>query len=200
LPTFVSNHDIGRFAWFVRHDRPGVSDDEVLKRVRLAHAMLFLLRGVPVVYYGDEQGFAGTGGDQDSRQDMFATQVETYQRDRRIGAGKGFDTQHPLYRTIADLSALRLQQEALRRGRQVTRASAEKPGLFAVSRMDTARGREIIVAFNTSREAVSGTIEVSTSSLKFTSLHGECASDAAAPGSYSVAVPALDFIVCAAHE
>ena len=36
-----------------------------------AHAMLLTLRGVPVDYYGDEQGFAGTGGDKDARQDMF---------------------------------------------------------------------------------------------------------------------------------
>ena len=36
LPTFISNHDMGRFAWFVRTDRPQASDDEVLKRVRLA--------------------------------------------------------------------------------------------------------------------------------------------------------------------
>ena len=36
------------------------------------------LRGVPVIYYGDEQGFVGRGGDQASRQDMFASQVASY--------------------------------------------------------------------------------------------------------------------------
>jgi len=40
---------------FVRVARPGITDDEVMKRVLLAHAMLLTLRGVPVVYYGDEQ-------------------------------------------------------------------------------------------------------------------------------------------------
>ena len=31
-------------------------------------------RGVPTIYYGDEQGFVGDGGDQDAREDMFASQ------------------------------------------------------------------------------------------------------------------------------
>ena len=46
----------------------------------LSNAMLFLLRGVPVVYYGDEQGFVGHGIDQDSRQDLFASQRRELQR------------------------------------------------------------------------------------------------------------------------
>jgi glycosidase len=50
LPTFTSNHDIGRLAWMIRTARPDATDDEVLKRVMLSNAMLFLLRGVPVVY------------------------------------------------------------------------------------------------------------------------------------------------------
>ena len=33
---------------------------------------MYLTRGQPVVYYGDEQGFTGDGGDKDARQDMFA--------------------------------------------------------------------------------------------------------------------------------
>ena len=67
LPTFTGNHDFGRLAWMIRTARPGASDEEMLKRVMLSNAMLFLLRGVPVVYYGDEQGFVGHGIDQDSR-------------------------------------------------------------------------------------------------------------------------------------
>ena len=44
----------------------------------LGHAMLLTLRGVPTIYYGDEQGFVGTGGDQQSRQDMFPSKVASY--------------------------------------------------------------------------------------------------------------------------
>ena len=31
---------------------------------------MYFGRGMPVVYYGDEQGFTGDGGDKDARQDM----------------------------------------------------------------------------------------------------------------------------------
>jgi glycosidase len=206
LPTFISNHDFGRFAWFVRTDRPQADDAEVLKRVTLAHAMLLTLRGVPVVYYGDEQGFAGTGNDQDARQDMFATRVASYQSDRRIGAPAGaardraFNQQHPLYRTIAELSALRVKHEALRRGRQIVRRYGEQPGLFAVSRVDPATGREIVMAFNTSTQTVHTPVEIASYSRTFDSLHGECAASAAAPGSYDVSLAPLDFSICAARE
>ena len=206
LPTFISNHDFGRFAWFVRTDRPQADDAEVLKRVTLAHAMLLTLRGVPVVYYGDEQGFAGTGNDQDARQDMFATRVASYQADRRIGASaaaareRAFDRQHPLYRTIAELSSLRAKHEALRRGRQIVRRYGENPGIFAISRLDPATGREIVVAFNTSTEPVRTPVEVSGHSRSFDSLHGECAPTAVAPGSYEVTLAPLDFVICAARE
>ena len=69
LPTFIGNHDMVASPT-VREDRPQAIDEEVLKRVLLAHAMLLTLRGVPVIYYGDEQGFVGVGDDQDARQDM----------------------------------------------------------------------------------------------------------------------------------
>ena len=38
---------------------------------------MFLTRGQPVVYSGDEQGFTGPGGDKDARQDMFASRSPT---------------------------------------------------------------------------------------------------------------------------
>ena len=53
---------------------------------------MFLTRGQPVVYYGDEQGFAGTGGDKDSRQSLFASQVSDYQNQELI-TGKKLGTQ-----------------------------------------------------------------------------------------------------------
>ena len=39
---------------------------------------MYFSRGNPVVYYGDEQGFTGAGGDQDARQDMFPSQSLQY--------------------------------------------------------------------------------------------------------------------------
>jgi glycosidase len=223
LPTFVSNHDNGRFAHLVRAARPGVSDEEVVKRVLLAHAMLLTLRGVPVVYYGDEQGFVGAGGDQDARQDMFATQVPEYKQDRPLAAAGGaaadgaaadgavdaaaggaagahFDRRHPLYRAFAELASLRHAQPALRRGRQITRSYGSEAGLFAVSRIDPGTGRELLIAFNTSTAPLLAQVEVNADSHHFSSLHGQCETEVTVTGSYRVAVGPLDYILCASAD
>jgi glycosidase len=201
LPTFISNHDAGRFGYYVRKERPQASDDEVLKRVLLAHAMLFTLRGVPVVYYGDEQGFVGTGGDQDARQDMMTSRTESYLADRSLGTRQSnFDLSHPIAQAIAKLSALRRAHAALRSGRQVVRNYSDSPGLFAVSRLDPATGREIAIAFNTSLQPLTTTMEVAAGSRRFTALYGRCESEVAAPGSYRVVLAPLDFVVCAAGD
>jgi neopullulanase len=184
LPTFVSNHDMGRFAHFVRKDRPRVDDEEVRKRVVLAHAMLMTLRGVPVIYYGDEQGFEGAGGDKDARQDLFAR----------------FDPRHPLYRALAQLAAVRHGEAALRRGRQIVRRAEAAPGLFAASRLDSSGTREIVIGFNTGSEPREASIDVEASSRRFTALLGNCDDSAVAPGRYRLALAPLDFAVCAAGD
>ncbi|MFT3905854.1 MAG: alpha-amylase family glycosyl hydrolase [Steroidobacteraceae bacterium] len=203
LPTFISNHDMGRFAWFVRKDLPKTTDAEVLQRVALAHAMLLTLRGAPTLYYGDEQGFAGFGGDQDARQDMFATRVARYVADRRVGPpvdthAAAFNPDHPLYRLIAELAQLRKQHPALARGLQITRSASPRPGVFAVSRLDPDNGDEILIAFNTSTRSVDTSVVVDSHSQQFQALHGQCAASAQAPGSYRVRLAPLDFIICAA--
>jgi glycosidase len=164
--------------------------------------MLFLLRGIPVVYYGDEQGFIGHGVDQDSRQDMFASQVATYNDQPLLGtasttATANYDTRHPLYRQIALLSRLRTENPALRRGKQVVRAVGGNPHLLAVSRMGN-DGREIVVAFNTSGQPIAAQVEVEAASTAFRSLAGKCADTASAPGSLHVELPPWGFIACAA--
>ena len=78
LPTFLGNHDRGRIGMFVRDDNPGAAEPELLARDRLAHELMYFSRGNPVVYYGDEQGFTGAGGDQDARQDMFPSLSKQY--------------------------------------------------------------------------------------------------------------------------
>ena len=205
LPIFISNHDNGRAAHFIQKERPQADDAEVLQRVLLANGMMFMLRGVPIIYYGDEQGFVGTGGDQDSRQDMFASQVASYNVQRLLGttattAQSNFNPNHPLYRALRELARLRTSQPALRRGRQVVRNYSDKAGLFAVSRFDPQSGRELVIAFNTSASALDAQVEVDSGSLHFKSLRGQCAAAATAPGSYQVHIAALDFIVCAAEE
>ena len=85
LPTFLGNHDMGRIGYFVNADNAGASESELVARDRLAHELMYFSRGNPVIYYGDEQGFTGTGGDQVARQTMFASQVADYLDDDLLG-------------------------------------------------------------------------------------------------------------------
>ena len=203
LPTFLGNHDFGRFAMFVKQFNPGISDDELLARVKLGHAMMLTLRGVPTIYSGDEQGFVSDGNDQLAREDMFASKVAVYNDNDLIGtdattAQANFDTAHPLYRLIARLSGLRRATPALTGGLQTVRAFADKPGLLVISRFDPKTGREVVLAFNTSAGPISSIVEVDPRSLSFATLAGQCSPTAAAPGSLSVSLPAFGFAVCAA--
>ena len=203
LPTFLGNHDFGRFSMFVKQANPGISQEELLLRVMLGHAMLLTLRGVPTIYYGDEQGFVSDGNDQLAREDMFPSKVAVYNDNDLIGtdattADANFDTSHPLYRLIAELSAVRLSTPALTGGLQRIRASSEKPGLLAISRFDPHTGQEVLLAFNTSNQPISSLVEVDSKSLSFTALAGQCSTQAAAPGSLSITLPAFGYAVCAA--
>jgi glycosidase len=200
LPTFSGNHDFGRFAWLVQLANPGISDAELLARVKLSNAMMFLLRGVPVVYYGDEQGFIGHGNDQASRQSMFASQVASYNDQALVGtksttARTNFETTHPLYLQVAGLSKLRQRNPALRRGRQLVRAFGANPHVFAASRIGN-DGREIVIAFNTSTAAITLPVEIETGSAKFTPLAGDCPASADAPGSLTLRLPPLGYVAC----
>ncbi|MEK8225524.1 alpha-amylase family glycosyl hydrolase [Oerskovia sp. M15] len=53
LPTFLGNHDMGRIGYLLQ------TTGDAQRRDELAHDLMYLTRGQPVVYYGDEQGFAG---------------------------------------------------------------------------------------------------------------------------------------------
>jgi glycosidase len=206
LPTFLGNHDMGRIGHFVRAAHPEASDGELLKRVTLAHAILMFTRGVPVIYYGDEQGFAGTGGDQDSRQDMFPSQVAGFNGDALIGgapaAGDHFRTDGALYQAISAMARTRAADPALRGGRQIVRAYDDKPGLFAVSRKAGPGdlGAETLVVFNTGLTPLAAQIEVDATSRAWRSVHGSCAATATAPGSYRVEIGPLDYMICVSEN
>lgn len=206
LVTLTGNHDVLRFAHAVRHARPNASADEVLRRVELGYAVIMSARGIPAIYYGDEQGFTGQSKDdldQYSREDMFATQVNSYRTEERLGAsnssGGAFDEQHPLFRSIARLAHVRQQEPALRRGRQVTRASGDSSGVLAFSKISDG-GEEIVAVFNTSLKPVTDHIPVETRSMRWTSLIGQCAEESSAPGSYAVHLEPLGYALCKAKQ
>ena len=198
-PTFVGNHDMGRFAMFVRDANPEASEDELLKRIELGHALMMFARGAPTIYYGDEQGFVGLGGDQDARQDMFPSQVARYNGDPLIGAtattaDSNFDTGHPLYRAISEMAAVRAAEPALRRGDMVVRESVEGPGLFAFSRrLD---GREVVVAINTGAEPLEVSVWTDAASDNWRALQGACPAASSAPGSLALSLEPFAYAVC----
>jgi glycosidase len=203
-PTFLGNHDAGRFPALLKIFGFSGDDAELFKRDMLGHAMLLTLRGVPTIYSGDEQGFVGKGGDQDARQDMFASKVATYNENKLLGtasttARENFVTDHPMYREIAKLAQLRTSHAALTRGRQIIRYAQDKPGLFAVSRFDPSTGREMLLLFNTSTSPVEQNVAVEVRSAEFETLAGTCSATASAPGSVRVSVPALGYAVCNAR-
>ena len=166
LPTFLGNHDMGRIGRFIAEGNPDASEAELLRRDKLAHSLMYLTRGQPVVYYGDEQGFTGDGGDQDARQDMFATQVESYQDDKlingegtTIGTKSYYDEKSPMYKTLAKLSSLTSKHPALRDGAQIHRYASGEAGVYAFSRIDRERQVEYVVAVNNAQTAKSATLQ-----------------------------------------
>ena len=85
--------------------------------------LLYLLRGAPVVYYGDEVGMIGSGGDKLARQDMFPTACAEWrtERPRRLDADRHRlvvrRTRSSARRAARALAALRTRTPHSRRAR-----------------------------------------------------------------------------------
>ena len=191
LPTFLGNHDRGRIGMFVRNANPGAGESELLQRDELAHALMYFSRGNPVVYYGDEQGFTGAGGDQDARQDMFPSQSLQYNNlsdpiPGDDGAGNNddigsdatpmddnFDPTHPLYRELAELAAITARNPALRNGAEQSRYSSSSAGIYAFSRIDDSHRYEYVVASNNAEHAASASIPTFVPDSRWVRVYGE---------------------------
>ncbi len=105
MPSFVDNHDVDRFL--------AGGSEAGLKQALLA---IMTLPGIPVIYYGTEQGF------RQQRQAMFAAGYGSGGRDR-------FDSGAPLYGYVRGLTALRRAHRVLSRGvPEVLDASAAGAG------------------------------------------------------------------------
>ncbi|MFC5955670.1 pullulanase-type alpha-1,6-glucosidase [Streptomyces pratens] len=208
--TFLGNHDMGRIGTFLKQDDPKASDAELLKKDMLANELMFLSRGNPVVYYGDEQGFTGAGGDKDARQTLFASRTADYLDDDLIGtdrthAGDTYDTKAPLYRQISALAKLRRAHPALTDGVQQERYAADGPGVYAFSRTATGARTgartgqdttEYVVAFNNADEAKKATFATGSARMTFRGIHGTDASvTSGADRKITVTVPAGSAVV-----
>ncbi|MFF5924512.1 pullulanase-type alpha-1,6-glucosidase [Streptomyces hydrogenans] len=194
--TFLGNHDMGRFGTFLKQDNPNASDAELLRRATLANELMFLSRGNPVIYSGDEQGFTGAGGDKDARQPLFATGIADYLDDDQLGtdrthASDAYDTGHPVYRSIAALSKLTREHPALRDGVQQQRYA--EGSVYAASRTDAKQRVEYLVAANSATEPK--TVTVPVESAAFRVLYGGQGAVTAKDGAVTVTVPALSTLV-----
>lgn len=169
LVTFLGNHDIGRAGKIIESKRINPAS-ELLPRTLLGHALLYLTRGIPSVYYGDEVGMIGTGSgsDQLARQDMFSTQVNIWKIEKRIGSspigtGNSFTItdKHPIAVYLKTLASLRAANPGLVNGSMKIRTV--KDSLFVISKKDLIENREYLVAFNNSTKPMKATITSATS-------------------------------------
>ena len=134
LVNFLDNHDLPRFLFEHAADE-------------LHAALMYLMTwdGVPCLYYGTEQSFAG-GVDPKNREDMWAGNAA-------LGY-PGFDTSNPQFGYVQALVAMRKAHSALRRGTVAplwsTEVAGERrdEGILAFARDDGAE--RAIVVLNTS--------------------------------------------------
>jgi alpha-amylase len=141
LATFLDNHDNSRFLG------AGIAGQDE-SRLEAALAWLLTSRGIPIVYYGTEQGFDG-GGDPWCREDMWAGQWNF-----GPSLGDNFDESHRLFRRVRTLLEARRRHEALRRG-ATTDLYAESggPGLYVYRR--ESGGDSVLVAVNSANAPLS---------------------------------------------
>jgi hypothetical protein len=189
---------MGRAAMQIRQQGGGLSGDALLKRVLLGYDLMYFLRGAPVVYYGDEVGMMGSGGDKAARQDMFPTQVPEWQAEERVGSppiGKGssFDvTDNPIEAELKQLGALRDQYPALSTGWTIVRYA--KAGVLVVSRIDPATKREYVIGFNNGSTLANVSVTTATPSTTWLPRFGAAKGNpdiSDSSGKLLVTVPAL---------
>ena len=169
LVTFLGNHDMGRANFLIERVKinpPG----QLLSRVKLANTLLYLSRGIPTVYYGDEVGILGSGNgrDQLARQDLFPTKVEIWKQEARVtgrpvGDADSFtDTfSNPIAKHLMALSELRKLHPALANEQMQIRYA--KGPVFAFSKRALNEKREYLVVLNNGAKARTVTISTATS-------------------------------------
>jgi glycosidase len=197
--TFLGNHDMGRAAQQILSQSPGLSPAALLRHVLLGYDLLYLLRGAPVVMYGDEVGMIGSGGDKAARQDMFPTQVPDWRTEARVGSasiggGSSFDvTDNPIEAQLETLSGLRDRYPALATGASVVRYASGP--VLVVSRIDVATGTELVSAFNNGDTSARVTVSTGTPGSTWSVAFGTGTAAAGAGTSLTLSIPPVSAVV-----
>ena len=204
LPTFIGNHDVGRIGFFIQGQVGGAGEEEMLRRSRLGHALMYFARGLPVIYYGDEQGFTGDGVDKDSREDMFPSRVTSYNDNNLLGtdattAVDNFDSRHPLYQALKQFGQIYQAHPALRRGVQIHRYSSNEPGIYAFSRIDPETRQEYVLAFNNDAKAHTASFKTYATG-GFSPVYPAEGKAPTEGDVLTLEVPALDFVIVKADR
>ena len=105
--TFLDNHDVSRFGYLQRDEKP----------YNAALATLLTSRGIPNIYYGTEQYVVPADGSDVSGRIFMQTDSE-------------FNTQTTAYQLIGDLSELRQSNDAIAYGTTVIRYSDDNVLVF----------------------------------------------------------------------
>lgn len=205
LVTFLGNHDMGRSGYIIetKKEQPA---NQLLPRTKLANALMYLSRGIPVVYYGDEVGMTGSGAgnDQLARQDMFPTKIDAWKTETRIGGkpvgnGNSFTAtnSNPIAQYLITLSKLRSKNPGLANAVMQTRYA--KNSVLVLSKKESNEKREYVVAFNNSTKPQTIQINTATSSGGWRVILGK--STITTNGStVKLTVPALDTVVLKASK
>ena len=174
--TFLGNHDMGRFGLMLKN--AGSPANDLWGDALLGYDLMYMSRGIPNVYYGDEVGIIGTGGDKEARQDLFPTGVSQWRTESRIagnpiGSGSYLtERNHPIQERITSLNALRNSHPALKFGAQIQRYSTNN--VVAFSRIDAQSRTEYLVALNNAQATRSGLrIKTSSPNTVFTQVWGQ---------------------------
>lgn len=199
LINFLGNHDMGRAAYLLRG---GLTLSELRKADLLAHDVMFLTRGIPSIFYGDELGLLG-GGDKAARQDMFTTMVKTWKEEERvwgdpIGIKNSFNIVTPLSTRLIQLNKLRKDHPALASGAQILRL--QSGNVMVNSRIDSTIRTEYLVAFNSGSKEKKVVVQTATPAAAWTTLLGSAKVSSDSTGKATITVPAYSTLVLKANK
>jgi glycosidase len=155
---------------------------------------MFFSRGVPTLYYGDEQGFIGDGHDNDAREDMMPSKVAVYNDNDLIlneatTADDNFQTSTRLFQDFQKLIALRKASSALKYGKTKIVEQTSKPGILAFIRQD--KDQTLLAIINNSPDTKTIPIAIPHEMIIQSLIYGEGKVQSQRNGSFDITLTGL---------